>query len=83
MISNWRMIPSMSRKGNCSDNAVIESWHRTLKVELVYRQRYRSRSEARASIFEYIEGFYNRERRHSRLGYLSPDQFERQHAADS
>jgi putative transposase len=83
LLADWRMIPSMSRKGNCWDNAVIESWHRTLKVELVYRQRYRSRAEARASIFEYIEGFYNRERRHSRLGYLSPDQFERQHAADS
>ncbi|MDB5034110.1 MAG: putative integrase [Chlorobi bacterium] len=83
MLSDWGMIPSMSRNGNCWDNVVIESWHRTLKVELVYRQRYRSRAEARASIFEYIEGFYNRERRHSTLGYLSPDQFERQHAADS
>ncbi|MDB5033125.1 MAG: putative integrase [Chlorobi bacterium] len=49
MLADWRMIPSMSRKGNCWNNAVIKSWHRTLKVEVVYRQRYRSRSEARAS----------------------------------
>jgi putative transposase len=83
VLADWQITPSMSRKANCWDNAVIESWHRTLKVELVYREQYRSRSEARRSIFEYIESFYNRERRHSTLGYLSPDQFERQHAADS
>lgn len=79
VLSDWQITPSMSRKANCWDNAVIESWHRTLKLELVYRQQYRSRDEARRSIFEYIESFYNRERRHSALGYLSPNQFERQH----
>jgi transposase InsO family protein len=67
---------SMSRKGNCWDNAVAESFFATLKVELVYRRRWRTRTHARNEIFEYIEVFYNRRRRHSALGYLSPDEFE-------
>jgi len=70
----------MSRRGNCWDNAVIESWHRTLKVELVWNQQYRTRNEARTSVFEYIEVFYNQRRRHSSLGYISPAEFERRHA---
>jgi len=70
----------MSRKGNCYDNAVVESWHRTLKVELVWRTKYQTREQARASVFKYIAVFYNQKRRHSSLGYLSPAQFERQHA---
>jgi transposase InsO family protein len=67
---------SMSRKGNCWDNAPMESFFATLKKELVHRQRYQTRDEARQSLFEYIETFYNRVRRHSAAGYLSPAQFE-------
>jgi putative transposase len=67
---------SMSSKGNCYDNAPTESFFSTLKRELVYRESYRTRDEAKQSLFEYIEVFYNRQRRHSSLGYLSPLQFE-------
>ncbi len=69
-------IQSMSRKGNCYDNAVAESFFHTLKVEHVYDYRYETRAEATQSIFEYIEMFYNRRRRHSALGYRSPVSFE-------
>lgn len=69
--------PSHSRRGNCWDNAVSESFFATLKLELVYRQPFASRESARRAIFEYIEVFYNRQRRHSRLGYLSPVEFEK------
>jgi len=69
---------SMSRPGNCWDNAVVESFFATLKTELVYHRRYATRQEAKTEIFEYLEGFYNRQRRHSTLGYLSPREFERQ-----
>jgi len=67
---------SMSRKGNCWDNAPMESFFATLKKELVHHERYGTRQEARQSLFEYIEVFYNRIRRHSTLGYVSPEQFE-------
>jgi transposase InsO family protein len=67
---------SMSRKGNCHDNAVMESFFGTLKQELVYRQDYATREEGRQSLFGYIEVFYNRRRLHSTLGYLSPVQYE-------
>jgi putative transposase len=67
---------SMSRSGNCYDNAVAESFFGTLKTELVHRARYRTRAEARASVFEWIECWYNRRRRHSSLGYISPEAFE-------
>ena len=67
---------SMSRKGDCWDNAVMESFFATLKKELVHRQKYETRALARHSIFEYIEVFYNRERLHSSLGYLSPEMYE-------
>ena len=67
---------SMSGKGDCWDNAVMESFWATLKTELVNHERYETREQARASIFEYIEVFYNRQRLHSSLGYLSPEQFE-------
>ncbi len=67
---------SMSRKGNCWDNAVAESFFKTLKYELQNDARFNSREEARAQLFEYIEIFYNRKRMHSTLGYLSPTQFE-------
>lgn len=68
---------SMSRKGNCWDNAPVESFFSTLKQELVDDRRYQTRYEARSEIFEYIEVWYNRRRLHSTLGYLSPDEFER------
>jgi putative transposase len=66
---------SMSRKGNCWDNAPMESFFATLKKELVHHETYRSHAQARQSLFEYIEVFYNRVRRHSALGYVSPAQF--------
>jgi putative transposase len=66
----------MSRKGNCYDNAVVESFFHSLKTEWVHHYRYKTRTEAKASIFEYIEIFYNRQRRHSQLGYLAPAEYE-------
>ncbi len=71
------IVCSMSRKGDCWDNAVAESFFSTLKSELVHREDYVSRSQAKASVFEYIETFYNPRRRHSALGYLSPLDRER------
>jgi transposase InsO family protein len=76
VLSGHHCRPSMSRVGNCLDNAAMESFFGTLKSELVYHRRYRTRAEAQSDIFLYIEGFYNRRRLHSALGYLSPDQFE-------
>jgi len=70
------MIASMSRTGNCYDNALMESFFATLKGELVHHQHYATRAAARNSIFEYIEVFYNRRRRHSAIGYRSPEEFE-------
>jgi putative transposase len=77
MLTDAEMVPSMSRKANCWDNAVVESFFSTLKQELVYRRDFATHDEARAALFEYIEGFYNRTRRHSTLGYLSPMEYER------
>ena len=70
------MTCSMSRTGDCWDNAPMESFWGTLKAELVDHERYATRDQARASIFEYVEAFYNRVRRHSSIGYVSPEQFE-------
>ena len=70
-------VPSMSRKGNCWDNAPMESFFSRLKVELVYAECFESIAAAKSAIFEYIEVFYNRKRRHSALGYLSPVEYER------
>ena len=74
------MICSMSRKGECYDNAVAESFFGTLKTELVDDEDYRTREQAKQSLFEYIEVFYNRQRRHSYLGYVSPAEYERANA---
>ena len=71
------MTPSMSRKGNCYDNAVAESFFSTLKNELVHHQAYHTRDEASRDIFAFIEGFYNRQRLHQSLRYRSPLEFER------
>ena len=71
------IAPSMSRKGDCFDNACAESFISTLKNELVHHVQFKTREEARTAIFEYIEVFYNRQRLHQTLGYLSPAEFER------
>jgi len=76
LLTRAQMVSSMSRKGNCYDNAAVESFFGTLKTELVYQRQYATRAEARADIFEYIEVFYNRVRCHSALGYKSPVRFE-------
>lgn len=85
LLNQFGMQASMSRKGNCYDNAPMESFWGSLKNELVHHQRYATRAQAEASIREYIEIFYNRQRRHSRLGYLAPavfaQNFSRQPAA--
>lgn len=67
---------SMSRKGNCYDNAFVESFFKTLKSELVYNRKFKTREEAKAAIFEYIEVWYNRQRLHSSLDYMTPEQYE-------
>jgi putative transposase len=74
-LTEYGMRCSMSRKGNCWDNAVAESFFNSLKNERVHGVRYRSRTQAKADVFQYIEGFYNRVRRHSTLGQISPAQF--------
>lgn len=70
------LVASMSRRGNCYDNAAMESFWSTLKLELVYRTNFSTHLEARSAIFDFIEAFYNRSRRHTSLGGLSPSQFE-------
>jgi len=78
LISKNKFITqSMSRKGNCWDNAVAESFFKTLKTEWVNHQRFISRKQARLAVFEYIETWYNTKRRHSSLGYLSPSDYEK------
>lgn len=75
-LQTYAMIGSMSRKGNCYDNACIESFHSLIKKELIYLNKYETREEAQKSIFEYIEVFYNNERIHSSIGYATPSDFE-------
>jgi transposase InsO family protein len=75
-LSQAGLVASMSRRGNCYDNATMESFWSTLKLELVYRQSFDTRAAARTQIFDYIETFYNRHRTHSALGYHSPVDFE-------
>jgi putative transposase len=73
------LVASMGSVGDCYDNAVTESFFATLECELLDQSRFATRSQARTAVFEYLEGFYNRRRRHSTLGYLSPADFERRH----
>ena len=72
----------MARKGECLDNAVAESFFGSLKNELVHHEDYSTRQQARQSIFEYIEAFYNRQRRHATLNYMTPVEFEAAHAGN-
>jgi len=81
LIAKHALICSMSRKGNCWDNAVAESFFHTLKVELIHGERFPTRALMRQTVFEYIEVDYNRSRRHSANGYLSPAAFEAQRVA--
>jgi transposase InsO family protein len=75
-LQKYQMITSMSRKGNCYDNACIESFHSVLKKEFIYCTRFKTKAQAQQEMFEYIEIFYNRKRIHSALDYVSPVQFE-------
>ena len=75
LLAELQMVPSMSRKGNCWDNAPMESWFNSLKNERVFHRCYSTRAEAKADLFDYIEVFYNRKRRHSGLKYQIPSQF--------
>jgi transposase InsO family protein len=79
LLSKHGITCSMSRRADCWDNAPVESFFASLKRELVHDERYTTREQAKASIFEYVEAFYNRVRLHSSLGFLSPEQFERSH----
>jgi putative transposase len=76
VLADFGVKPSMSGQGNCFDNAVTETFFHTLKTELMFDSVFETREEAKNAIFEYIEIFYNRERRHSTLGYCSPVKFE-------
>ena len=81
-LSDNNLRCSMSRKGECLDNAVAESFFGSLKNELVFHEDYKSRAEARHSIFEYIEVFYNRQRRHAFLNYMTPVEYEEEYASN-
>jgi putative transposase len=76
MMQSTGLRASMSRKANCYDNAPMESFFHTLKTELVHHRHYATREDATRDIFAYVEGFYNRTRRHSAIGYLSPIEME-------
>ena len=71
-----QLLASMSRKANCYDNAMMEAFWSTLKVELIYRREFDNQTQVRQALFEYIEVFYNRHRLHSALGYRTPAGFE-------
>jgi len=79
ILREYGFLESMSRKGNCYDELCVESFFKTLKTECIGKERYATREEAKRSLFAYIEGFYNRKRLHSALGYNSPEEFERQY----
>ena len=77
LLSENAIRQSMSNNGNCYDNAIAESFFKTLKTELIYHKRYKTREEAKLDLFEYIEVFYNRERLHSALDYKTPIEYGR------
>ena len=76
LLDQHGLLASMSAKGNCYDNAAMESWNHSLKVEAVHGERFTTRAHAKAQVFDYIEIYYNRQRLHATLGYLSPEEFE-------
>ena len=76
LLGEHQLICSMSKKGDCYDNAAMESWNHSLKVEAIHGEKLLTRAEAKHHVFEYIEVSYNRKRLHSKLGYLSPEAFE-------
>lgn len=82
LLKRYGFVCSMSRKANCWDNAVAESFFHSLKVEAVYGENFRTRKDARIAIFDWLEGFYNNKRRHSTLGYVSPRRFEENYFLD-
>ena len=79
--NSMNVLPSMSRRGNCYDNAYVESWFASFKKEWLYRRSYDTEAQLRAIVFDYIEVWYNKRRRHSALGYLSPERFQQLHVA--
>ena len=81
LLAKNQFICSMSKKGDCFDNAAMESWNGSLKVEAIHGECFNTREEAKKHIFDYVEVYYNRQRLHSKLGYLSPESFETQQAA--
>ena len=81
LLRNNQLVCSMSKKGDCYDNAAMESWNHSLKVEAIHGERFTTRETSRAQVFKYIEVYYNRKRLHSTLGYLSPEVFEARQVA--
>jgi len=76
MLVDLNIQCSLSRRGECHDNAVMESFYGSMQKEKLHRESYRTREEARGAVFDYFEGFYNPHRRHSTLGYISPSDYE-------
>lgn len=81
LLTQHHLICSMSKRGDCYDNAAMESWNHSFKVEAIHGEKFRTRQEAKNQVFEYIEVYYNQNRLHSTLGYLSPNQFEKMKVA--
>lgn len=81
LLAENNLICSMSKRGDCYDNAAMESWNGSLKVEAIHGERFKTRKEAKQHIFDYIDVYYNRQRLHSKLGYLSPVEFEEKQVA--
>jgi putative transposase len=81
LLAQHGLICSMSKRGDCYDNAAMESWNHSFKVEAIHGQKFLTREIAKSHVFDYIDVYYNRRRLHSRLGYLSPVYFEAQMAA--
>lgn len=81
LLAEHKLICSMSKRGDCYDNAAMESWNGSLKVEAIHGERFKTREEVKQHIFDYIDVYYNRQRLHSKLGYLSPAEFEEKQVA--